>query len=276
MKTKDFDKIISAALAPPRRKTVGVKLRFEVFKRDSFTCQYCGRKAPDVILNCDHVSPVADGGETDILNLITSCRECNGGKGAVPLSDRSAIDKQRKPLEELQERRQQIDMMLRWRAELQAHAGDVVDTIAEQIAEKTSDFYILNEAGRSDLRRWLKRYSVAEVIAAIDDAFDAYLQFDGNDANETSWNKAFNKIPRFLEIARQEQEKPYIRRLLYLQGIIRRVARAPRYQCAEYLEHLHLCGADLDVMEQHAKRSRSIEDFEGPYDAWLERIGRPY
>lgn len=34
-----------------KRKTVSNELRFEVFKRDKFTCQYCGRKAPDVVLN---------------------------------------------------------------------------------------------------------------------------------------------------------------------------------------------------------------------------------
>ena len=32
-----------------KRRAVSKKLRFEVFKRDSFTCQYCGRKAPDII-----------------------------------------------------------------------------------------------------------------------------------------------------------------------------------------------------------------------------------
>ena len=31
-----------------KRRAVSKKLRFEIFKRDSFTCQYCGRKAPDV------------------------------------------------------------------------------------------------------------------------------------------------------------------------------------------------------------------------------------
>jgi 5-methylcytosine-specific restriction endonuclease McrA len=29
------------------RKALSKKLRFEVFKRDNFTCQYCGRAAPD-------------------------------------------------------------------------------------------------------------------------------------------------------------------------------------------------------------------------------------
>ena len=57
------------------------KLRFEVFKRDNFTCRYCGRKTPEVILEVDHVIPVSKGGTDDFENLVTSCFECNRGKG---------------------------------------------------------------------------------------------------------------------------------------------------------------------------------------------------
>jgi hypothetical protein len=69
------------------RKPVSVRARFEVFKRDDFTCRYCGRKTPDVILELDHVVPVADGGSNDPMNLVTSCWECNRGKSAVPLHE---------------------------------------------------------------------------------------------------------------------------------------------------------------------------------------------
>jgi 5-methylcytosine-specific restriction endonuclease McrA len=54
---------------PIVRKPIPNKIRFEVFKRDKFTCQYCGAAAPDVVLNCDHVKPVALGGDPDVLNL---------------------------------------------------------------------------------------------------------------------------------------------------------------------------------------------------------------
>ena len=57
-------------------------LRFEVFRRDAFTCRYCGRKSPDAILEVDHVIPKSDGGPDDLGNLITSCYDCNRGKGA--------------------------------------------------------------------------------------------------------------------------------------------------------------------------------------------------
>jgi len=65
---------------------LSVRIRFEVFKRDEFTCQYCGRKSPDVVLEVDHIHPVCDGGTDDPINLRTSCWDCNHGKAGVPLN----------------------------------------------------------------------------------------------------------------------------------------------------------------------------------------------
>lgn len=63
-------------------RSISKSLRFEVFQRDNHTCQYCGRKAPEVELEIDHLIPVAKGGTDDFDNLITSCEDCNGGKSA--------------------------------------------------------------------------------------------------------------------------------------------------------------------------------------------------
>lgn len=62
------------------------KLRFEVFKRDGFTCQYCGGHPPNKVLEADHVIPKSKGGKDDINNLVTSCFECNRGKSNNDLS----------------------------------------------------------------------------------------------------------------------------------------------------------------------------------------------
>lgn len=67
--------------------------RFLTFKRDHFTCQYCGKTPPDVKLECDHVVARANGGGDDPGNLITSCRECNIGKRTVDV-----IDEPREPM----------------------------------------------------------------------------------------------------------------------------------------------------------------------------------
>ena len=100
------------------RKPIGQKTRFEVFKRDRFTCQYCGRSAPDAVLEIDHINPVANGGDNDILNLVTACKECNRGKGARLLDDHAAVKAKRNQLDELAERREQIEMMYQWQLEL--------------------------------------------------------------------------------------------------------------------------------------------------------------
>lgn len=57
--------------------------RFLTFRRDNFTCQYCGRTPPEVKLECDHVIARARGGADDIGDLITSCRDCNIGKRTI-------------------------------------------------------------------------------------------------------------------------------------------------------------------------------------------------
>ena len=62
------------------RPSTGKRLRFTVFQRDHFTCQYCGAQPPDVVLVCDHITPVAKGGATTLDNLITACEPCNQGK----------------------------------------------------------------------------------------------------------------------------------------------------------------------------------------------------
>jgi len=68
------------------REPISKKKRFDVFKRDMFCCQYCGRTPPAVVLEVDHILPVASGGKSSIDNLVTACFDCNRGKGADLLS----------------------------------------------------------------------------------------------------------------------------------------------------------------------------------------------
>ncbi|MEU6725558.1 HNH endonuclease [Nonomuraea wenchangensis] len=63
---------------------VSKRLRHEIFRRDNFTCQSCGAKAPDVKLQPDHVIPVTLGGTDEPSNLQTLCEDCNAGKSATP------------------------------------------------------------------------------------------------------------------------------------------------------------------------------------------------
>lgn len=69
------------------RVGISKKTRFDVFKRDQFQCAYCGAHPSEtVLLEVDHIHPVAEGGTNDIENLVTACWACNSGKGARLLS----------------------------------------------------------------------------------------------------------------------------------------------------------------------------------------------
>lgn len=69
---------------PERKNDIGrnipSSLRFFILKRDNFTCQYCGRKAPYVELHIDHIIPWSKVKEHKIENLAVSCKDCNLGK----------------------------------------------------------------------------------------------------------------------------------------------------------------------------------------------------
>lgn len=75
-----------------KRGYISKKLRYEVFHRDNFECQGCGRRAGNgVELSPDHIVPVEWGGETTLENLQALCRVCNEGKQAWVQSEDKEI-----------------------------------------------------------------------------------------------------------------------------------------------------------------------------------------
>lgn len=90
------------------RKAISKKTRFEVFKRDNFTCQYCGKMAPDVVLEVDHINPVKNGGGNEFINLVTSCFDCNRGKGKIRLSESDEVKKQHEQLKTLSKKKRAV------------------------------------------------------------------------------------------------------------------------------------------------------------------------
>lgn len=76
-----FDCKVEGVTKRPNNKIPYLRRRFKIFSRDGFTCVYCGRRPPEVILQPDHVIPRSKGGKNTEDNLVTSCEECNKGKG---------------------------------------------------------------------------------------------------------------------------------------------------------------------------------------------------
>lgn len=234
-----------------KREPISRKLRFEVFKRDKFVCQYCGCKAPDVVLHVDHIQPVASGGKTEIMNLITSCQPCNSGKGARLLTDDTVVERQRAQIAELEDRRQQLEMMLEWRDTMSDLTSEKVKAVCDQIAEKSQ--YVPNENGKNTIRKWLAKYSLDEVLQAVDESFDYYLTFNGDKVDDRSWEKAFDKVKNILGINKQAEEKPYIKDLFYIQGIARKRTGCRWFDCVALLETAYLAGASMESLTKFTK-----------------------
>lgn len=65
--------------------SISKRIRFRVFERDGFRCQYCGQGAPEVALEVDHKTPRCAGGSDDMENLTSACYACNRGKAGALL-----------------------------------------------------------------------------------------------------------------------------------------------------------------------------------------------
>ncbi|KUK85479.1 MAG: HNH endonuclease domain protein [candidate division TA06 bacterium 34_109] len=207
-----------------KRTAISKRLRFEVFKRDSFKCQYCGRSAPDVILQVDHIVPVSEGGDNDMLNLITSCQSCNLGKSNIELNDDSAVIKRKNQADELQERREQMQMMIEWQMGLSEIEEMVVNEI-EEFWYRLAPGYKFNEYGKNKLRSYIRKFELSEIISAMKDSASQYLKYsvdeEGNvKITSDSWNEAINKISGIIITKRKEKSDPNIKEIYYIRGIL--------------------------------------------------------
>ena len=73
--------------------------RKNLFRRDSFTCQYCGRRRSPEELSIDHVVPRARGGRSSWENCVLACLDCNllKGDGTPGMAGMTLIRKPRRP-----------------------------------------------------------------------------------------------------------------------------------------------------------------------------------
>ena len=194
-----------------KRKSITKKVRFEVFKRDSFTCQYCGKSAPDTVLEVDHIIPVSKGGDNDISNLITSCFECNRGKSNKKLTDNQSLKMQKKELDKLNKRREQLEMMSQWRMELldleHREVEEIVDTVNQELDIDLS----LSPSGEKNMIKLIKKYGFEEVMESTLISFEQYEDYE----------IAFKKIAPIINNRKKCRDNPVLKELYYVRGIAR-------------------------------------------------------
>lgn len=243
------------------RKPLSQKTRFEVFKRDSFTCQYCGAKAPDVLLEADHIQPVKEGGDNSIMNLVTSCEGCNAGKGARKLSDSSVVEKQRGQLAALEERRQQIEMMLQWRQGLNGVKDEAVGKMVSYIQDSFG--CEINDSGRRKVARWVKKFNYADLLESVDTCAEQYLVHDKEQKVTTeSLEHAFRYIPSVCAGVVRKRENPELNELYYIRGIMRkRFAHCNEPLALSYLKKLHELGYSPSTLKEWVLQLNNWSQF---------------
>jgi len=167
---------------------VSTRTRFEVFKRDLFTCQYCGRTPPTVILHVDHVVAIANGGPDDPLNLLTSCADCNLGKAAVPL------DQVHRPLAEqiaeAEERKAQVEAFNAFLMEAREDEARRIDELGRYWYNKFAktpeerDCWYFAPARVRSVRTFVRRLPMAEIFDAMDIAEERIFAIDSDEDNK--------------------------------------------------------------------------------------------
>lgn len=189
------------------RKPMSKKLRFEVLKRDSFTCQYCGQSAPNVVLNVDHIEPVAKGGTNSIINLITSCFDCNSGKKDRKLDDNSILSKQINQTKMLSEKTEQLKLMQKWQKSLINFDQDQLNLIKKHINQylNKANSEINEDFLNTDIKKSLKKYGFKLLTESIETSAMQYLT-DVNSNDDR--NKFLDMISKICYWKNQEFVNP--------------------------------------------------------------------
>lgn len=150
-----------------KRTQLTKSVRFEVFKRDSFTCAYCGNHPPAVVLEVDHINPVKSGGDNSIDNLITSCFDCNRGKGCRELSIVPAKLKDRQS--DLEEIESQLDAYRKFMDLRNKRINNDIEMVVSVFEEYWPGKTLTDSAKRS-VGKFLETLYVDDVIANADKA----------------------------------------------------------------------------------------------------------
>jgi hypothetical protein len=147
------------------KKIKSTRNRFRVFKRDGFSCQYCGQKPPHVVLEIDHIIPKSKGGRDDMENLITACFDCNRGKSSEELSDIPKIMKDK--FSDVKERRNQLKEFYRYQQEKDLFVDTQIEEISDYWSELWNGKYSLNTRGKGTMKIFLKYFSTSEIKEAM-------------------------------------------------------------------------------------------------------------
>jgi hypothetical protein len=227
-----------------KRKSLTKKIRFEVFKRDSFKCQYCGKSSPDVILEVDHIVPVAEGGGNEMINLITACFDCNRGKGKRKIVKSNDIMKLEKmEFEKLKLQKEQMDLYVEWKKELLNVNLNEFEKLNELFSTTGKCW---NELGKKSIIKLIKKHGFQECYESLEIVID-----NGKEGN------TLEQLTKIINSRKLEKEKPYLKDVYYIRAIVRNRMNCNEWQAKQIIEDAILAGYYVEDIKKVAAIARN-------------------
>jgi hypothetical protein len=166
------------------------------------------------------------------------------------LDDRKAVEIQREQLAAIEERREQLKMMLDWRVECAGFEAEQVDAVNTMIQMRFER--ILSPQGRLDVSALIKKFGMSLVLDSTQAACDYYKDAD----------TAIGKIGGICVCKKRDAENPGMGKFSYIRAILKnRCGYVNEGSLKEMMQDAFAIGLSPEPLIEIAKQSKSFTQF---------------
>lgn len=184
------------------------------------------------------------------------------------MSDDTALIKVRSQMEILQERREQLEMMMEWHRSLSDMDEEMVNFCVSAWKDIAPGDVTPNENGRRLLKRWIKGFGISEVVESMN-ICSKYIVIRDEAATPDSWETAFRKIENVCKMRKLERNNPTLAQAYHLKNIYLSIMRRNRKHVswklqAEGLERIQQCqaaGVSFEAIAAEINKMKTPDDI---------------
>jgi hypothetical protein len=168
-----------------KRNSIGLKLRYSVFKRDNFKCVCCGSEFVKD-LEVDHIMPVSKGGSNSLDNLQTLCNECNSKKRNYKYQELYEKDKLNYTDDTTSQLTEKVKNYYLGLNIKQKNINDTIFYSATDLVKITNRYRVLKDMYPFNLSQWFSQETTKEFINALNLKFGNCI-IRGRGRNSNTW-----------------------------------------------------------------------------------------